>query len=565
MASGTRGYATKVRKAREQKQLTVAALVESSGSEDEEASFAKEKSVSFAVRSDEEQEEIEVTEALTQTSTNPPVGESSVASGTAKSPELILSAREKSFIKELRSNTAGDDADVLPTPPAASADETAYASIMGAVSAFSRVHGHCLGLLHLRTRDLRRAVKKELHIAAGWSASQMERVQVPLSNALPKLGEVLLKKPALPVPLSFSAERVVEAYRNILERFLLLTKGSGKSRGKGALPALRANSSSEAEYSVSSGDSSDEDTSVKEVSKAVKWHIKSSEKSLRIGESKYSEEHLYECERLLVEYKRWSDPIDPGAQLKTVPHEVRSFVKKHLATPGAPIMQAYDQPHVKGSPKEQKHVTFLLNKMGYLASRVAKERLSRAGKELDRFGRIRKGAQMSKAERKQSIEGEREWAGLVRWLSGLLAKGVEAYKVFQKFRNADASLAHLLVGAPELSRSSVRRAARAVANCKEVTAKSDSDYYRSGSKNKNGRVKFKKFPKRKAGGGVRITEGGVKKPKTAVRVCWHCNEKGHVTGDCPSAIAGKPPHPKSRFGKSRAKAAKAEERGGEQA
>ena len=70
-----------------------------------------------------------------------------------------------------------------------------------------------------------------------------------------------------------------------------------------------------------------------EVSKAVKWHIKSSERSLRIGEDKYSEEHLYECERLLVEYKRRSDPVNPGAQLKTVPHEVRGFVKKHLSTP----------------------------------------------------------------------------------------------------------------------------------------------------------------------------------------------------------------------------------------
>ena len=31
-----------------------------------------------------------------------------------------------------------------------------------------------------------------------------------------------------------------------------------------------------------------------------------------IGEDKYSEEQMHECDRLLVEYKRWSDPVNPG-------------------------------------------------------------------------------------------------------------------------------------------------------------------------------------------------------------------------------------------------------------
>ena len=79
-----------------------------------------------------------------------------------KSPELVLSAREKAFIKELRSNTASSDANVLPDPPAASveeaayedilgsvskvavAEEEAYASILGEIATFSRVHAHCL-------------------------------------------------------------------------------------------------------------------------------------------------------------------------------------------------------------------------------------------------------------------------------------------------------------------------------------------------------------------------------------------------------------------------------------
>ena len=480
------------------------------------------------------------------------------------SPNLVLSAEERAFIREMRSNTATVQADELPRPPAQSADEEAYASILGPVEAFSRVHAHCLGVISLSKSKLIKEVKKELQVSSQWEDEDFEKLRPSLANALPKLGEVLLRRSALPVPSTFSAYRVVEVYRNILERFLMATKMQGKK--KSSKGRLRDKSSSD-EYSVSDKESSssDEDDEAKEVSKAVKWHIKSSEKSLRIGESSYSQEHLYECERLLVEYKQWSDPIDPSKKLKTVPHEVRKFVKKHLATPGAPIMQAYDQPHVKGSSTEQKHVTFLLNKMGYLASRIGKERLSRAGKEIDRFGRIRKGAEMSKAERKESIEGEREWAGLVRWLSDMLAKGVEAYKVFQKYKNADASLAHLLVGAPELSRSSVRRAARAVANCKVVSFDEGDDDKRgkghnNGNNNNNGnRGKNRNRNKRRRGVKITAKGPGNKRDKKDKRRCWHCNEVGHLTGDCPSAIAGKAPHPKSRFGKARSKQAEGED------
>ena len=495
--------------------------------------------------------------------TNAAIDEDATRSLTVspKSPDIVLSAKEKAFIKELRSNTASSAANTFPDPPAASAEEKAYESILGSVSAaaaaeeeayasilgqvatFSRVHSHCLGVKTLSAKKLNQQVKKELKVSAGWTSGEKDHLKTELAKALPKLGEVLLNKSSLPVPSTFSADRIVEIYRAILERYLRLNKVSRKNSSK---KRVRFDYSSD-DRSSASDDSSNDNSSSNEVSKAVKWHIKSAERSLRIGEDKYSDEHLYECERLLAEYKRWSDPIDPGMQLKTVPHEVRGFVKKHLSTPGAPIMQAYEQPHVKKSAKEQKHVTFLLNKMGFLASKVAKERLARAGKELDRFGRIRKGAELSKAERKASIAGEREWAGLVRWLSSLLTKGVEAYKVFQKHKNADASHAHLLVGAPELSRSSVRRAARAVANCKDLPV--DEVRHRDGGRN-NG--SYGKNRKRRRGT-VRITEGDRNKSKKNNRRCWHCNEKGHVTGDCPSAIAGKPPHPKSRFGKSRAK------------
>ena len=106
-------------------------------------------------------------------------------------------------------------------------------------------------------------------------------------------------------------------------------------------------------------------------------------------------------------------------------------------------MKAYDQQHVKGNEKERKHVTFLLNRMGYLTSKIAKERLARSGRELNRHGRMRKGAELSKKERKESIAGERKWAGEVRWLSILLSKGIQGYRKFDKGKKSQASQAHL--------------------------------------------------------------------------------------------------------------------------
>lgn len=47
--------------------------------------------------------------------------------------------------------------------------------------------------------------------------------------------------------------------------------------------------------------------------------------------------------------------------------------------------------------------------MGYLTSKVVKTRLTRAGKELERFGRIHKETELSKAERKENITDECDW------------------------------------------------------------------------------------------------------------------------------------------------------------
>lgn len=128
---------------------------------------------------------------------------------TSGSPELVLSSREKAFIRELRSNTTTVDADALPPPPVASADENtyasilgsvaasvdeqAYASILGPVSTFSRVHAHCLGVRNLKPHKLRQQVKKELKISSNWTLGEKTHLKSELAKALSKLSEVLLK------------------------------------------------------------------------------------------------------------------------------------------------------------------------------------------------------------------------------------------------------------------------------------------------------------------------------------------------------------------------------------
>ena len=51
--------------------------------------------------------------------------------------------------------------------------------------------------------------------------------------------------------------------------------------------------------------------------------IRDVERSQRIGERAYPSEHLYECERLLGDYRKWRDPDDPSTQSKTVSDPVR--------------------------------------------------------------------------------------------------------------------------------------------------------------------------------------------------------------------------------------------------
>ena len=62
---------------------------------------------------------------------------------------------------ELRNGVATNAANQLPPPPPPSMEESAYTSILGAVTAFSPVHTHCMGSMPLGCKALKRAVEDE--------------------------------------------------------------------------------------------------------------------------------------------------------------------------------------------------------------------------------------------------------------------------------------------------------------------------------------------------------------------------------------------------------------------
>lgn len=204
-------------------------------------------------------------------------------------------------------------------------------------------------------------------------------------------------------------------------------------------------------------------------------------------------------------------------------------------------------------------MTFLLNEMGYLASRIVKERLARGGKELSRDGRIRKGHALSKKEREDSIKGEREVAAKLRWYGDLLGEGISGWDTFKKGRKAKATQSNLLASgmfsAKEAqrvatsvvksgprrhhSRSRSRSRGRSRGRRPSRYERRRRSYERSGNGDRRGRER------------TRRRDNNQPKKEGRGRLCWHCNESGHQVQDCPSANAGKAPHRDSRFGKSR--------------
>ena len=481
-------------------------------------------------------------------------------SPATKEPVLVPTEEELKFIAQLRNNDKNaekrmqeqakkDTANRQPSP-----EEMTYAAIFAPTTTLNSVHAHCLGIVLLEPLELRDAVAEALKDAKAWDANQKALVRSALAKAMPSLGEKLVGERGLPVPESFSAERMVEAYIHILERHLAFTKILTTRR-----KSKRRSDSSEDDAENGERRDSRKDKSEEMALKAVTKDI---EESLRIGKEEYPSEHLYECERLLVEYRQWNNPEDGSVKPATISRTVRDFIKRHLAESSAPVSTAFEQPHVKASAEERKHVTFLLNRMGFLSSKIVKERLARSGKELNRHGRLRKGAELSAKERKESIAGEKQWAGEVRWLSVLLSKGIKAYRKFDNGQKTQASQAHLH-SAGILPAASCKAVAASVASCDpgESRRKSRS---RSRSKSRRRRnsdrhsSKGGRYRRRYRHRGDYNRDGDRRRdekprPDISKLRCWHCNERGHQVMDCPSAKAGKPPAKGSRFAKSRAK------------
>ena len=242
----------------------------------------------------------------------------------ADASALVLSKDEAKFILQLRNELEVNKkpAELEDGGEEPSAEESAYAGVFAPTSTLNSVHAHCLGIVPLEPLELRSAVQDALSESKTWEGPQRKMICASLKKAMPILGEKLIGEKGLPVPVSFSADRVVEAYGHILERHLIFTRVLLKRRGK-----RRA-------ASIESG-SDDDDGSVTisakakvEEQKALKAVTAEIEESLRIGKEIYSEDHLYECERLLVDWMQWQNPEDGSEQSSTCPKSVRIFVNR---------------------------------------------------------------------------------------------------------------------------------------------------------------------------------------------------------------------------------------------
>ena len=274
--------------------------------------------------------------------------------------ELNLSKEEIEFILQVRRDGKKAEDYRKSTPQGKGASESlaasavvhpeaaAYASITGENAVLNEVHAYCLKIVTLDPMQLRKQVTTALAKAKLWDTipGAKDKARPGLVRAMPLLARELLKIEGLPAPKSFSTDKVVETYKDILVRYLSLTE------------CLVPNPRKKVRYADEEGESGDSsDEADKDVAKSAKLkkeiskHTKEIESALRIGEESYPESHLYECERMLKAYKQWRDPRDPTERKATIPKDVRSFVSKHLADE-APVMTAYDQKHVKTSQSE---------------------------------------------------------------------------------------------------------------------------------------------------------------------------------------------------------------------
>ena len=230
-----------------------------------------------------------------------------------------MTEEEINFIRQFRTNDSESaervreqqERDVANEEP--SVEEDPYVRVFTPTSTLNSVHDHCLGIVPLEPLELREAVEEVLEESKRWTGPQKKMVHSPLSKVMSILGEKLIGENDLPQPTSFSPDRVVESYTTILERHLVFTKVLLKRKSKGRKTC--ETSTSEDDDSTEKGSSSRKAS--KEEQKALKAVTKEIEESLRIGLRKYTGQHLYKCERLLVMYKQYQNPEDDSEQPST--------------------------------------------------------------------------------------------------------------------------------------------------------------------------------------------------------------------------------------------------------
>ena len=302
-------------------------------------------------------------------------------------PAMVrLSEQERKVLEDFRrARAAAQRADAVDGGDDGGSRDS-WASILAedaaaGAEAFSKFHGHFAGLALLDKRALRRAAVSELKDASRWDAAMKEAKRPALVAALPEMS--LAVRSTRASRKDFSAALAHQAYVGILRKFVAAhpeeprarrrkRSKKGKKSKKGAKKRRRfvspSESSSESsseqsgEYVLSSSSSSSGSSSGED-ERAHRERLQDKNTLRRVGAESYTQDHLFDCTEYVQLYQRWFDPEDSATQTKTIPMELRKFIKRHFAEPGAPVLSAFDQKHVKGSPKEAKHVTFLLNKI----------------------------------------------------------------------------------------------------------------------------------------------------------------------------------------------------------
>ena len=275
--------------------------------------------------------------------------------------------------------------------------------------------------------------------------------------------------------------------------------------------------------------------------------VKAIQASQKVGAKKYSEEHLYRCQEVVKAYKTWANPRKRADKKATVPKTVRSFADRYLADPDSKIMEVYDLQHVKKNVEERKHVTFLMNKVGKLTSKIATARLERAQMALDKHNRLIEGAKLSRKAREESIERECAWAGKIRWYSEIIGEGEAKFYAAKAKLEEQKRLDNFRCAHPDVTESEAKRIVRKLAD----GTKAESGVIVSAvSGTRSAHAKEIKALKSKLGQLMRKAKGSESgsppssqspnKDKKFKFECWHCKSKKHPVALCPVRAAGKP-------------------------